>query len=158
MREVCGVPLLVRVIKTAVRAGADSLLTIWPSDVPQSIWLSAQAALDGEALCGIIIVQREAFEPRQRASWMELSELFEDRFLWLPWNCVTNQRALACLELSEGFPTDWNLPIQLKKDVAIQEPKIRLVSSPGYKALLPPYHAPLNPPLLVSSSTTDCAA
>ena len=42
LREVCGVPLLVRVIKTAVRAGANSLLVIWPSDVPQSIWLSAQ--------------------------------------------------------------------------------------------------------------------
>src|SRR5207302_5071224 len=65
MREVCGVPLLVRVIKTALRAGVTSLLVIWPSDVPQSIWLSAQAELVRDGLCGIVIAQPEAFAPRQ---------------------------------------------------------------------------------------------
>jgi hypothetical protein len=59
MRKVCGVPLLVRVIKTTVRAGTDSLLVIWPNDVLQSIWISAQAALAREVLCGIVIVQPE---------------------------------------------------------------------------------------------------
>jgi phosphatidylglycerophosphate synthase len=116
MREVCGVPLLVRVIKTAVRAGANSLLVIWPSDVPQSIWLSAQAELVRDVLCGIVIVQPEAFEPRQNSNWEALSGLVDDQFLWLPWNWVTNKKVLARLKPSEVFPTDWNLPILLNAD------------------------------------------
>jgi phosphatidylglycerophosphate synthase len=118
MREVCGVPLLVRVIKTAVRAGANSLLVIWPSDVPESIWLSAQAELVRDVLCGIVIVQPEAFEPRQNSNWEALSGLLDDQFLWLPWNWVTNKRALASLKPSNVLPANWNLPIQLTKNVA----------------------------------------
>ena len=135
MRKVCGVPLLVRVIKSAVRAGANSLLVLWPSDVPQSIWLSAQAALEGETLCGIVIVQREAFEPRVNANWLALSELFEDGFLWLPWNWVAGNRAMACRELSEVLPTDWSLPIRLKKGPRFKSRKSVLTSSPVGKAL-----------------------
>ena len=36
MQEVAGVPLLVRIIATAVRAGLDSVLVIWPDDVANS--------------------------------------------------------------------------------------------------------------------------
>jgi phosphatidylglycerophosphate synthase len=124
MREVCGVSLLVRVIKTAVRAGANSLLVIWPSDVPQSIWLSAQAELVRDVLCGIVIVQPEAFEPRQNSNWEALSGLVDDQFLWLPWNWVTNKRALARLKPSESLPADWNLPIQLTKDAAVHYTRV----------------------------------
>jgi len=127
MREVCGVPLLVRVIKTAVRAGANSLLVIWPSDVPQSLWLSVQAELVGECLCGIIIVQPEAFEPRQKSNWEAFSELLEDSFLWLPWNWVTNKRMLTSLKPSKVFPTDWNLPILLNAD---HSARVRLSTEP----------------------------
>jgi phosphatidylglycerophosphate synthase len=124
MREVCGVPLLVRVIKTAVRAGADSLLVIWPSDVPQSIWLSAQAALARERLWRIVVVQAEPFEPRQNSNWEALSGLLDDQFLWLPWNWVTNKRALASLKPSAVLPADWNLPIQLTKEAAVQDTRV----------------------------------
>ena len=124
MREVCGVPLLVRVIKTAVRAGANSLLVIWPSDVPQSIWLSTQAEFVRDVLCGIVIVQPEAFEPRQNSNWEALSGLVDDQFLWLPWNWVTNKRALASLKPSDVLPTNWNLPIQLTKNVAVQYTRV----------------------------------
>ena len=124
MREVCGVPLLVRVIKTAVRAGANSLLVIWPSDVPQSIWLSAQAELVRDVLCGIVIVQPEAFEPRQNSNWEALSGLVDDQFLWLPWNWVTNKRALASLKPSDVLPANWNLPIQLTKNAAVHYTRV----------------------------------
>jgi len=124
MREVCGVPLLVRVIKTAVRAGANSLLVIWPSDVPQSIWLSAQAELVRDVLCGIVIVQPEAFEPRQNSNWEALSGLVDDQFLWLPWNWVTNKRALASLKPSDVLPADWNVPIQLTKNGPIHYTRV----------------------------------
>jgi phosphatidylglycerophosphate synthase len=124
MREVCGVPLLVRVIKTAVRAGANSLLVIWPSDVPQSIWLSAQAELVRDVLCGIVIVQPAAFEPRQNSNWEALSGLVDDQFLWLPWNWVTNKRALASLRPSDVLSANWNLPIQLTKNAAVHNTRV----------------------------------
>ncbi len=124
MREVCGVPLLVRVIKTAVRAGANSLLVIWPSDVPQSIWLSTQAELVPDVLCGIVIVQPEAFEPRQNSNWEALSGLVDDQFLWLPWNWVTNKRALASLKPSDVLPANWNLPIQLTRNAAVHYTRV----------------------------------
>jgi len=124
MREVCGVPLLVRVIKTAVRAGANSLLVIWPSDVPQSIWLLAQAELVRDVLCGIVIVQPEAFEPRQNSNWEALSGLVDDQFLWLPWNWVTTKRGLANLKPSDVLPADWKLPIQLTKDAAVHYARV----------------------------------
>jgi phosphatidylglycerophosphate synthase len=124
MREVCGVPLLVRVIKTAVRAGAGSLLVIWPADVPQSIWLSAQAELVRDVLCGIVIVQPEAFEPRRNEIWAALSGLLGEQFLWLPWNWVTNKRALASRKPSEALRADWSLPIHLTKDAAVQDPRV----------------------------------
>jgi hypothetical protein len=114
MRKACGVPLLVRVIKTALRAGADSLLMIWPADVPQSIWMSSQAALGRECVCGIVIVQEEAFEPRQKSSWAAIAGLLDNQFLWLPWNWVTTEETLASLKPSEALPTDWRLPTRLK--------------------------------------------
>ena len=119
MQEVCGVPLLVRVIKTAIRAGADSLLIIWPSEVPQSIWLSAQRELARENLCGIILIQAEPFEPCQKDNWLAVSPFLDDEFLWLPWNCVTHKRALAILSLSEVPPADWSLPIRIQTNALI---------------------------------------
>ena len=124
MREVCGISLLVRVIKTAVRAGANSLLVIWPSDVPKSIWLSAQSELVRDILCGIVIVQPEAFEPRQNSNWEALSGLVDDQFLWLPWNWVTNKRALASMKPSDVLPGDWKLPIQLTKNAAVHYTRV----------------------------------
>jgi phosphatidylglycerophosphate synthase len=125
LRKVSGVALLVRVIKTAVRAGANSLLVIWPSDVPQSIWFSAQADLDREVLCGIVIVQSRAFEPRRNSNWEALSGLLDDQFLWLPWNWVTNKKALASLKPSEALPADWSEPISLNRESAIQGSRTR---------------------------------
>jgi hypothetical protein len=69
MREVSGIPLLVRIIKTAIRAGVDSLVVIWPSSVPLKIWLDCQAALLREGINGITIVQQERFAPWLTSSW-----------------------------------------------------------------------------------------
>jgi hypothetical protein len=37
MQEVAGVPLLIRVVATAMRPGVDSVLVIWPVDVDSSV-------------------------------------------------------------------------------------------------------------------------
>jgi phosphatidylglycerophosphate synthase len=82
-RKIAGVPLLIRVIATAMRAGTDKLLVIWPPDVDQSIWnrCSASPLLRG---LNITAVAR----PEEVAASLD-----EHRF-WLPWNLVTHKRAL----------------------------------------------------------------
>jgi phosphatidylglycerophosphate synthase len=135
MREVCGVPLLVRVIKTAVRAGVDSLLVVWPSDVPQSIWLSSQAALATEALNGIVIVQHEQFDPQRNSSWASVSSILKDEFLWLPWNWVTHKRALTNHSPSKGAPTTWSSPILLNKDAIVHSTGVGVSKEEGWEGI-----------------------
>jgi hypothetical protein len=89
--------------------------------VPQSIWFSSQSELSRETLCGIVVVKAESFEPRRNSNWEALSGLLDDQFLWLPWNWVTNKRALASLKPSDVLPADWNPPIQLTKDAAVED-------------------------------------
>ena len=128
-RKVCGVPLLVLVIKTVIRAGTNSLLVLWPADVPQSIWISTQLALVEETVCGIVIIQSDAFDPRQSSNWEALSGLLDDQFLWLPWNWVTNKKALAGLKPAVALPPDWNLPIHLTKDAAVHDRRVPSIES-----------------------------
>jgi phosphatidylglycerophosphate synthase len=100
MREVAGVPLLVRVIATAARAGIDSFLLIWPQDVSLSILgrLSASPVLRGVNLKYIV----ESFDPDQQASWTAIEPALEEELLWLPWNLVTHKRALTGLALKKA--------------------------------------------------------
>jgi phosphatidylglycerophosphate synthase len=87
--------------------------------VPQSIWLSAQGELAQETLCGIVVVQAEPFEPCQQDHWLAASPFLHDEFLWLPWNWVTHERALASLSLSAASPADWSWPIQIQTNALV---------------------------------------
>jgi len=126
LRKVCGIPLLVRVIKTALRAGVDSLLVLWPSDVPRTVWFLAQEALAADALNGIVIIQPEQFDPRRHESWVAISSILHDEFFWLPWNWVTHKRALASLSLSNVAPVIWTYPVFVHKNVVIQRGGVRV--------------------------------
>jgi hypothetical protein len=69
MQEVAGVPLLVRVIATALRAGVDSLLLIWPDDVDSSIW---ERCADSGPLGGLKLhrlFRSSMVDPWSAASW-----------------------------------------------------------------------------------------
>ena len=130
MREVCGVPLLVRMIKTSLRAGVSSLVVMWPASVPQSIWLRCQAALVGERVDGITLVHPASFRPRETASWTAIAGLLDESFLWLPWNFVTHKRALLELCRTAGPPAGWNLPAIIDKQAVLGEGPVPI--SPGY--------------------------
>jgi phosphatidylglycerophosphate synthase len=119
MRGVSGIPLLVRIIKTAIRAGVDSLVVIWPSSVPLKIWLDCQAALLREGINGITIVQQERFAPWLTSSWAGILSLLADRFVWLPWNWVTHKRALLSLPCAAVLPAIWSTPILIERRAVI---------------------------------------
>lgn len=121
MRKISGTPLLVQTIRTAVRAGVDSLIVLWPSRVPLSIWLECQNLLLDEDLNGITVVQPESFRPRQAAEWRIIATLLRDRFLWLPWNWVTHEGALPALSSGLGLPATWCFPVVIEKPAALGE-------------------------------------
>lgn len=94
-RRVCGIPLLVRVIVTASKSGASSVLLLRPPDLPEA-WL--RAGLNSSLLSSVpiqIFPLDRPFDPLHRAAWLEVEGLLEPRFLWLPWNFVADSRVLG---------------------------------------------------------------
>ena len=128
MQEVAGVPLLVRIIATAVRAGLDSVLVIWPDDVDSSIW---ERCAPSRPLQGLKIYKpfrSSMFDPRSPASWAAIAACLDDRFLWLPWNWVTHKRALAGLSPQPVRPQNWDRPTLIEKPVVLYGTKVRVTS------------------------------
>jgi hypothetical protein len=113
-QKVAGVPLLVRVIATAMRGGVKELVLFWPAETDTNIWdqVAAMPALGGLRTC---LMQSTPFDPRQSDSWAAVSILLNDEFLWLPWNFVTSSRILAAIEPSPVLPLSWDKPIRLSK-------------------------------------------
>jgi phosphatidylglycerophosphate synthase len=154
MRQVAGVPLLVRVLATAARAGVDSILVIWPKDVDPAI---LESCADSYLLKGIDVNKRvwtSAFDPRSVDHWTAIAARLEDRFLWLPWNWATNKRALAGLSPSSFRPANWEFPALLEKRAVLPDARSR-VSSDGQQegvAITSPETASVAERLLVAKS------
>jgi len=124
-REIAGVPLLIRVIATAMRAGVDKLLIIWPPDVDQSIWAQCVVSplLRGLEIAHLV----RQFDPQQPASWAGIAETVQEPFYWLPWNWVTHKRALTGLVQLLARPASWDAPALLEKQAVFHS----LTSPPG---------------------------
>ena len=116
-REIAGVPLLIRVIATGMRAGVDKLLIIWAPDVDRSIWDECAAAplLRGLQIAHLV---RE-FDPNQSSSWAGIAETVQEPFYWLPWNWITHRRALAALAPLQARPASWDAPALLEKQAVL---------------------------------------
>lgn len=121
MERVAGVPLLVRVVATAARAGADAVLIIWPEDVNRAI---LESHAESSLLKNINIenlVWPNAFDPQSRAHWAAIAGRLADRFLWLPWNWVTHKRSLARLSPASSLPSTWESPVLLEKRAPLHQ-------------------------------------
>ena len=135
MQKVAVVPLLVRVIATAVRAGVDSVLVVWPEDVDPTILEScAEYSLIKNARVDKL-TWPNVFDPRSTAHWAAISARLEDQFLWLPWNWVTHKRAIAELSPSRVRPVTWERPVLLHTRAVLYEASFRVSSdSPAHGA------------------------
>ena len=132
MRDVWGVPLLVRVLATAARAGVDSVLVIWPQDVNPAILEACTRSSElkdvssrVERLVGVerLVWKDEwtnTFDPHSAADWESISPRLEDVFLWLPWNWITHTRALTELSTLRALPPKWFRPVMLEKGAVLQ--------------------------------------
>lgn len=130
MQEVAGVPLLVRVLATAERAGVDSILVIWPEDTnPAILRVFAKSSSFRNGARVEKLGWTNTFDP-SGDDWAAIAKLLQDQFLWLPWNWVTNKRVLAGLSSSSIRPVTWERPVLLNKDTVLHNGPCRVSAGP----------------------------
>ncbi len=96
-RKVCGVPLLVRAVATAMRAGGTRVLLVYPASLPPAaLRNSLNSRLLASAKIETLVLPR-TFDPDNPSDWRAIENRLESRFLWLPWNYVVDKRSLARL-------------------------------------------------------------
>lgn len=92
---VCGVPLLTRVIATAVRAGGSNLLLVTPPEWPVTC---LTRMLRHAAIESVVVETARVpgpFCPTETGAWRSIEDDLDDRFLWLPCDYVPYKRALS---------------------------------------------------------------
>jgi phosphatidylglycerophosphate synthase len=117
--DVGGVPLLIRAIATATRAGADEALLIFPGFIPCEIVKQVRENKIFSALPLVKCISVRDFDPAAASAWQQISSQLQDEFFWIPWNWVTNKRALVALPLLAYEPASWNVPARLRRDVVM---------------------------------------
>jgi CTP:molybdopterin cytidylyltransferase MocA len=84
MQKVAGVPLLLRVIATAARAGVDSVVVIWPEAVNAAILESYTESSLLKNMHLENLVWPNAFNPESRAHWAAIEGRLADRVSLVP--------------------------------------------------------------------------
>jgi phosphatidylglycerophosphate synthase len=109
MPPVAGVPLLMRTLITAARAGADDILLICPAALSDEL---VRKFLETAPQYGVRVsgIQLDEFDPRAASSWAKLAPHLNRDFLWLPWNWVTTKQFLANLPLAQIHSVNWAEP------------------------------------------------
>jgi hypothetical protein len=118
-RLICGVPLQVRTLATAQRAGADEVVVVAPESMPLNL---AEAFLEYPVVRkrgNVRLMQLKGFNPDECSSWIALQNQLDDRFVWLPWNWATNVRLLANLPDSAESHTNWAVPGWVSKSTVV---------------------------------------
>jgi phosphatidylglycerophosphate synthase len=115
LRDTSGVPLLIRVLATGIRAGADCALILHG----EALSIEIQKALHSSKLLNglrrLEYLEVPQFDPASAKSWRDISEAVEEEFLWLPWNWVTNKHGLSALQLVQERVGTWDRPARLSR-------------------------------------------
>lgn len=125
-RKICGVPLLTRVIVTAQRSGGSGILVLHPKSLPKE---RLESRLDGLPFRIQFLETEQSFDPARHANWRAIEGQLEERFLWLPWNYVTDRRTLAYLveggRLSDkGVRFGWPQQSNSSTPAGFQQPRV----------------------------------
>src|SRR6185437_13334703 len=111
LRPVCGMPLLTRVLATAVRAGVDDVILIWPQTAPS--WIRKKA-LSSPLLRNVRVVtltRNHDFDPSRGESWRAIERHVETEFLWMPWNWITVKQDVLGLHAQSLKAANWEMPV-----------------------------------------------
>lgn len=97
---VCGIPLLSRVVATAIRSGGTKVLLVLPPEWSQSLrWLVPQLcslAIESECIETIeTITIGHRFDRSKPEDWRTLAHRLDEQFLWMPYDYLPHAKALA---------------------------------------------------------------
>jgi phosphatidylglycerophosphate synthase len=108
MRPVAGVPLLIRTVLTAARAGASDVLLVVPAAMMSARLLLKLLETTSRQEVRVELIQISEFDPQGHSSWIILKRHLKDKFLWLPWNWITTKNFLSQLPLVDIGSVDWS--------------------------------------------------
>jgi len=118
-REVCGIPLLVRTIMTAVRAGTNHFLLLYSGEFPSHVERTLRENNLVKRSATLEFVHAPEFDPSLPAKWAGVIGRLDQTFLWLPWNWITNKHALLKLDVPEYSPLKWLSPARLEREAVL---------------------------------------
>src|SRR5579863_8360464 len=109
LRRIAGVPIVMRSLLTAARAGANDILLICPAALSEQI---VRQLMGSPVQYGIHIrvIQLADFDPRASSGWCVLKPHLHQQFLWVPWNWVTTKQFLAQVPLAQFHSVNWSKP------------------------------------------------
>jgi phosphatidylglycerophosphate synthase len=109
MRPIAGIPLLMRTVLTAARAGATDVLLVAPAAMSDQFLQTLVETISQKGV-HVDLIQISDFDPEAYSSWMILKRHLKDEFLWLPWNWVTTKSFFSQLPLINVDAIDWSKP------------------------------------------------
>ena len=109
MRPVAGVPLVMRTVLTAERAGARQVLLICPAVLSERLVRRFRVELTRRGV-QVATFRICEFNPRAWSGWIILRPYLEKQFVWLPWNWVTTKQSIMQLPLVKFEFVDWSKP------------------------------------------------
>jgi phosphatidylglycerophosphate synthase len=109
LQNICGVPLLIRTVATAARAGATEILLICPEILSDELIEECTKRALQHSM-PIKAVRLSEFKPQAPSSWTRVNPQLQRAFLWVPWNWVSTKRFLTGLPLIGIRSVDWSRP------------------------------------------------
>jgi phosphatidylglycerophosphate synthase len=109
LRQIAGVPLVIRTVLTAARAEANDILLICPAALSEQI-MQQLVGSTAEFGIHISVVQLADFDPFASSGWRALKPHLHQQFLWVPWNWVTTKQLLAHVPVAQFHSVDWSKP------------------------------------------------
>src|SRR5262249_52845676 len=92
------------------RAGASEILLVWPEGVPEEL---AAKCMTSDLLwhkVNVRLLRVKRFDPGAESNWASIQNDLEERFVWLPWNWVTQKQALGRLSAMNMDSVLWHRP------------------------------------------------
>jgi phosphatidylglycerophosphate synthase len=150
-RPIAGIPLLIRTILTASRAGVDDILLICSTRLSDTlVHRFTEKAIQRKVRVSVIRVRN--FDPKAWSSWLILRSYLKSPFLWLPWNWVTTKQFLTHLPQVELSSVDWVKPAYTTLHEVIRDNISSTLPNPEGVAVTSPENTAVAETFLVAHS------
>jgi phosphatidylglycerophosphate synthase len=129
-REICGVSLLARTLATAQRAGVREFLILWSDNMARKAIKCRLQSPPLKSVSNFHFLSVNGFDPDVQSSWSRVSEHLPERFIWMPWNWVTDGLSVKQLPLCRYLPLNWREPALVEKNAVVHWSEVPLHSEP----------------------------